>query len=38
MKRDYLISALLDEDGEFIRFDDIMNKINLYTKGLRKQY
>ena len=42
MKRDYLISDLLDEDGEFIRFDDIMNKINklpfTYTKGLRKQY
>ena len=40
MKRDYLISDLLDEDGEFRRFDDIMNKINklpftLY-KGLNK--
>ena len=40
MKRDYLISDLLDEDGEFIRFDDIMNKINKLPftvyKGLKK--
>ena len=38
MKRDYLIPDLLDEDGEFIWFDDIKIKINKLPFTLYKGF